>query len=137
MSKRPEIDVFMFTLFKLIIKCKPIFIQTCLDPDFYPDNFSDFWPFFDKKVVFFLNKDLNKKSVPNILLSKLWRIFKKNLNKIGHKSRDEFRFKVDSSNFIIKKRKSQNFSWGMHIFSNFFFLKYFSVDKLTNKKNFG
>jgi len=33
--------------------------------------------------------------------------------------------------------KKSIFSWGMHIFSNFFFLKYFLVDKLANaKKNF-
>ena len=56
------------------------------------------------------------------------------MNKIGHKSRDEFRFKVESLNQIIKKRKNQIFSLGMHIFSNFFFFKYFSVDKLTNAK---
>ena len=34
----------------------------------------------------------------------------------------------------MKKRKNQFFSWGMHIFSNFFFLKYFLVDKLANAK---
>ena len=31
----------------------------------------------------------------------------------------------------VKKRKNQLFSQGMHIFQNFFFLKYFLVDKLT------
>ena len=36
----------------------------------------------------------------------------------------------------MKKRKNQFFSWGMHIFSNFFFLKYFLVDKLANAKKF-
>jgi hypothetical protein len=40
-------------------------------------------------------------------------------------------------NWSMKKRKNQFFSRGMHIFSNFFFLKYFLVDKLANaKKNF-
>ena len=34
----------------------------------------------------------------------------------------------------MKKRKNQLFSWGMHIFSNFFSLKYFLVDKLANVK---
>ena len=34
----------------------------------------------------------------------------------------------------MKKRKNQIFSQGMHIFPNFFFLKYFLVDKLTITK---
>ena len=34
----------------------------------------------------------------------------------------------------MKKRKNQFFSQGMHIIQNFFFLKYFLVDKLTSAK---
>jgi hypothetical protein len=34
----------------------------------------------------------------------------------------------------MKKTKNQFFSHGRHIFPNFFFLKYFLVDKLTSKK---
>ena len=34
----------------------------------------------------------------------------------------------------MKKRKNQIFSQGMHIFRNFFFLKYFLVDKLIIAK---
>ena len=33
-------------------------------------------------------------------------------------------------------KKIEFFSQGLNIFSNFFFLKYFSVDKLANAKNF-
>ena len=34
-----------------------------------------------------------------------------------------------------KMKKSNFFSLSEYFFSNFFFLKYFSVDKLTNAKN--
>jgi hypothetical protein len=36
----------------------------------------------------------------------------------------------------MKKRKNRFFSLGMHIFQNFFILKYFLIDEVTNAKKF-